>query len=583
LKAEKAATSDAALIAAIDIQGKATFKRRKALAADCDALKERLDNDDSDYNQQLSALVREANRLDEAASRVLSGEALRERVEANNRAVRLSALHKSPDVVEAELADSSAGVSTVRQVGPNGRSRVFVWRHGQQELSIEDRFAALQDTVSKARAAHVASVPWLGFMLKQVQQLIVEARGTNALCPVAHFGYKPLDAAGCMMQLRKQFDPMWCEASTGSTTFAFNDSDFAPIESDHKPLLEDKELAAAIAKAPKLVVPKKEVKAQQSGTVQRGAARRFLKRLDQEDADFERSLVVLRKSSTHADNAMAPSADDATAPSAAEEVDPETWAWSWSASNIWAAEVEESVVEEPMSARDKKEARIAARIAEEKARTEAKEAKVKAAKQAKAEASKTTKVLLQAATTAAATAASVATDAPTFSKAVRSAAIASALEQLHTIESKDRSYFSFGTSNAAIAMVEVYTGKTCEIKRKQVALKTTRIGPMPVLACTAISELLLKKTGVRCSIVEKTGEWYVEFDSTASPSSHEQCDRLSAVLDVLLEHGCFAAEETVQDICAKFQAKLYLPVSVAPKQRKQTKKDVGEARVRVRF
>ncbi len=572
LKADKAATTNAALIAKIDAEGKAAYKHTKTLKASWAALAEQLSDDDSDYNQQLVKLVCEADRLELAASRVLSGEALRERVAANTRAARLRELQQSPDVVEAELTDSSVGVSTVRQSGANGRSRVFVWRHGQQELSIEDRFGALEHTVSKARDARVASVPWLGFMLKQVQQLITEARGTNALCPVAHFGYNPLDTAGCMMQLRKRFDPSWCEASTGPTTFAFDVDEFVPIKADNKPLLEHKELADI--KCPLVLRPSTAPITTTTGILQRGATRRLRNQWKQEERDFESSDVLLCKSTTHADNAMAPEA----APPTSAEVDSETWAWSWSASNIWVAEAEEL-----MSARDKKEARIAARMAEEQARFEAKEAKLKAAKQAKAETSKATKVRLQEATVAAIAAPTTEAQAVTFSKADRTAAIVEALEMIRTIKDKDRSYYSFGPSDAAISMVERYTGKTCEIKRKQVELKTTCIGPLPVLACTAISELLLKKTGVRCSAVEKNGTWYVEFDTTATPSSHEQCDRFSAILDVLLEHGCFAAEDTVQDICAKFQAKLYLPADKAPKQRKQTKKDVSDAHVRVRF
>lgn len=231
--------------------------------------------------------MREATRLDAEASQVLSGEALRERIAINTRVARLRQLQLPFNVVEADLSDTPT-VSSVRQTG-KGRSRVFVWHQGQQELSLEDRIEALEEMVAKARSAGVASVPWLGHMLKQVQQLIIEARGTNALCPVAHFGYKPLDMAGCMMKLKHQFEGR-TEVST--PTFKFDASDFAPIEVERQPILKHPEMADAV-NGPAVIVPKAQPDTRSSGNVSRGAARRLRQEEEQMEQDFELTQLCL--------------------------------------------------------------------------------------------------------------------------------------------------------------------------------------------------------------------------------------------------------------------------------------------------
>ncbi len=553
---------DAALIAKIEAQGNPIIKDLKAVRASIAKLVEEKDDEDSDYNVQLAKLAREAARLEAEASQVLSGEALRERITANTRTARLRALQTPVSVIEADLSDGPA-ISTVRQSGANGRSRVFVWKHGQQERSLEDRFEALEEMVAKARSAHVASVPWLGHMLKQVQQLIIEARGTNALCPVAHYGYKQLDVAGCMMQLKQIFESSIGEVS--QTKFEFNLADFASIAEglERAPIMEHTELAAI--KGPFVHVPKAKSATTTTGIISRGLARRRRRQEEQEEMDFERSEVIVgRKAATHADiNASHSKSLLAATP---KDEAAEAWAMAWAAENIWA-EVQTAEVEKRMTAKEQKEADIAATVAKQNARIAEKEAKAKAAKQAKKESDKATKAKIQAAKDEAAT-----VEKAQMTKAERTRMVESAMESLKMVLSADDKVFlEMGPTSASISMVELYTGKTCEIKRKSVELKTMAIGPLPVLACAAISERFIK-TGVRSSTVERDGAWFIEFDSTSVQSEQEQRSRVSIVLEELIQHDCFPAAD---DIATKFHVKLSVP---APQQKKRKQEKTARGR-----
>ncbi len=409
---------DAARIAEIDAQGKNTFKEFKAVKASLEELVEQKDDEDSDYNVQLAKLVREATRLNAETSQVLSGEALRERIATNARVSRLRELQLPVSIVNADLSDAPA-VSSVRQTGGNGRSRVFVWKHGQQELSLEDRLDALEDTIVKARATRVASVLWLAHMLKQVQDLIIEARGTNALCPVAHFGYKPLDVAGCMMQLKRKFGQE-CEVIS-ATQMVPTEADFVAFELERLPVLEDKDLAEAHAKAPKIVIPRAAPAILTTGRLSRQQARRAKKQDDAEQAAYELAdqNVSMKFGKDATSSKDAPTASEPGAPAAPKsarkwkptlmtttpEEDAEEWALYWMRTYFWADE-------QSMVFGENKEAR---RAAEKLARAAAKAALVNEAKQARKEAQKAFNAELREAKAAVAAAAVAAQEVETVS------------------------------------------------------------------------------------------------------------------------------------------------------------------------
>jgi hypothetical protein len=393
-------------VALIEAKGNPIIKELKAVKASIAELVEQMDDEDSDYNVQLCKLVREAERLDADASQVLSGEALRELVAANTRTARLRELQQPVSVVNADLSDAPA-VSSIRQTGGNGRSRVFVWKHGLQELSLEDRLDALEDTIVKARAARVASVPWLAHMLKQVQDLITEARGTNALCPVTHFGYKPLDVAGCMMQLKQKFGRY--EETVALAPFEFEAADFASIKHDTKSSPVDVDAALLAAAVPKYALPSALPAVLTTGRISRKQARNAQAKDAQEEAEYELAdqnvSMKFGKDSTHADNTAATKAKPKlTLLVATPEEQAEDWAWSWAQGNFWTEQ------EQTMTVREQREARLATMLAEQTVRAAVKEARLKEEQLAKKEADKATKAkLLQAKAEAKAAAAAAAT------------------------------------------------------------------------------------------------------------------------------------------------------------------------------
>jgi hypothetical protein len=392
----------------IEAQGKPIIKELKAVKASISDLVAQMDDEESGYNVQLAKLVREAERLDAEASQVLSGEALRELVAANTRTTRLRELQQPVSVVNADLSDAPA-VSSIRQTGGNGRSRVFVWKHGFQELSLEDRLDALEDTIVKARAARVASVPWLAHTLKQVQDLITEARGTNALCPVAHFGYKPLDVAGCMMQLKQKFGRY--DETIVVAPFEFDAADFASIKHDTKSSPVDVDAARLAAAVPTFVIPVAAPAVKTNGIISRGQARRAKKQDEEEEAEYELTdqnvSMKFGKDSTHADSAATKAKPKLTLLVETPEEQAEDWAWSWARCNFWTDQ------EQTMTVREQREARLATMLAEQSARAAAKEIRLKEEQLAKKEADKATKAkLLQAKAEAKAAAAAVAATKP---------------------------------------------------------------------------------------------------------------------------------------------------------------------------
>ena len=283
LKAEKATAKTAgADCTQIDIKGKAAQKRMLACVAEQNALQAELKDEDSEYNQQLLKLNSEVARLEEEATSVLTAENLREVIIANKRDERLRELNKPVAVVDADLSDHTT--VTLQKKGAKGRSSRFVWQSRQQTLSLQDRRESMEELVAKARAVRVASVPWLANMLKQAQELIIEARGTNALCPVAHFGYEPINVGKCMMQLKKQFVGEECVVV--NHTFELNAKDF--VEVGHK--LERGQAVVlselAIKPTPKPAQPVQQV-VKSTGILARSNTRRFKK----QDEDSKLILV----------------------------------------------------------------------------------------------------------------------------------------------------------------------------------------------------------------------------------------------------------------------------------------------------
>lgn len=264
---------------------------------------------------------------------------------------------------------------------------------------------------------------------------------------------------------------------------------------------------------------------------------------------------MLGKISTHA---------DITTSTLTSTVDAETWAWNWASENIWAEEIEVH-----MTAREKKEARIAALIAEQSARAEAKQAQLKALKKAKKEADKATKVVLQEAVKMATETATV-----ELSKSERAKLVSSAMMDIQIINSDDNVFLTMGPIGATISMVETFTGKTGNINRKKVELKTVTIGPLPVLACTGISARFLK-SGLRSTTTEKDGLWFLEYESGSVQSELEQRNRISIVLDELIKDGCIDSPLYVKlNILADKPAKQYKAKS------RNTKNDHSNMRIR---
>jgi hypothetical protein len=289
LKMAKKVAINAAEIATIDAQGKAVFIRAKALKVEHDELVKQAKDDDDEYKVKLSKLEQEAERLEAEVSKVMAAEGMRDLRTANKRDARLRELNMHPDIVNVNLDDSQV---KALWSSDKGRSKVISWKSGQ-DLSLKDRCEALMELVDKARLKRVASVPWLASTLKQVQELIVEASGTKALCPVVHLGYKPLDVAGCMMQLKKQFgkEVVVLEKQTVFDPNGFDDVLIGNKDGNEVVQLTQEEREKLAIKSS--IKPIVEVVARSSGTVARGMARRFRKEQDEENnCNIDETIII---------------------------------------------------------------------------------------------------------------------------------------------------------------------------------------------------------------------------------------------------------------------------------------------------
>jgi hypothetical protein len=221
-----------------------------------------------------------------------------------------------------------------------------------------------------------------------------------------------------------------------------------------------------------------------------------------------------------------------------------------------------------LTVREQKEARKAERIQKEMERIAEKQAQQKMDKKAKAEAKKMVdKQIAEAKVN------TPAVDAKsTMTKKELDALVLRVLSQV-TIAGK--TFWSCGRSSAdvKVEMIERMEKQVRTVRQvsKTVDICTTRIGPMPMMSCSRISERF-KKMGVRNVILEQEGSWFLEYDSGSGHCSQSINDRVTVVLDELIKTETFADCPPAMPLDAHIRGTFNVKVSASAEKEKQFKK-----------
>jgi hypothetical protein len=218
-------------------------------------------------------------------ARELAADARYNDVIANKRDLSLSELNKPYNVVNMELSKTSS--SNVR-VGGAKRNYTFSWGKQTQHLSLKNRVEIFTTLVADARERGVVSVPWFNNMLEHVHALIVEARGTNALCPVKHLNYAPINMEACMERIKGIVrEPV---IAVSAPSFTLDQEAFTDLPTERDTLVHLAELTIKPTYRP---TSASTVNTDKGRT--RGQNTRFNREQDEEELLFDASTVVMMR------------------------------------------------------------------------------------------------------------------------------------------------------------------------------------------------------------------------------------------------------------------------------------------------
>jgi hypothetical protein len=205
----------------------AAYAVANAALAACGAIEEALQQKVTEATAEIEQLL-EAELAKERASDA------KHELFVNQRDARLSLLNKSYKVVNLEL--NPAHTTEVRvHLAKFTYTMQRTQQTDMQSLTLDERVKFFTTLVELARERGVISVPWLDHMLEQVHFLIVEARGTNALCPVKHHGYAPIDMAATMADIKAQLRAQVTVAPVPVPAFTLQEAEFAPLNPSMMP------------------------------------------------------------------------------------------------------------------------------------------------------------------------------------------------------------------------------------------------------------------------------------------------------------------------------------------------------------